>query len=123
MSGGNCSPQRLGDLPKDAAHGRSGMKSLFSQVALVVKNPLAIAGDIRDGGSIPGSERRPGGEHGNPFQSSRLENLKDREAWRATVQRPTQLKQVGTHAPTPGQRNNSNGKVPPCLQKPLSVRS
>ena len=123
MSGGSCSPQRLGDLPKEAAHGRSGMKRLFSQVARVVKNPLAIAGDIRDGGSIPGSEGGPGGERGNPLQYSHPENLKDREAWRATVQRPTHLKHPGTHAPTPGQRNNSNGKVPPCLQKPLSVRS
>ena len=31
-----------------------------SQVALVVKNPPAKAGDIRDVGSIPGSERSPG---------------------------------------------------------------
>jgi len=36
-----------------------------SQVALVVKNPLANAGDIRDAGSIPGSERSPRGGHGN----------------------------------------------------------
>ena len=32
-----------------------------SQVALVVKNPLANAGDIRDADSIPGSGRSPGG--------------------------------------------------------------
>ena len=31
-----------------------------SQVVLVVKNPLANAGDIRDVGSIPGSGRSPG---------------------------------------------------------------
>ena len=31
-----------------------------SQVALVVKNPLANAGDVRDMGSIPGSGRSPG---------------------------------------------------------------
>ena len=42
-----------------------------SQVALVVKNPLASAGDVRDAGSIPGS----GGGHGNPLQYSCLENL------------------------------------------------
>ena len=36
-----------------------------SQVALVVKNPPANAGDIRDTGSIPGLGRSPGGEHGN----------------------------------------------------------
>ena len=39
-----------------------------SQVALVVKNPPANAGDVRDAGSIPGSGRSPGGEHGNPLQ-------------------------------------------------------
>ena len=36
-----------------------------SQVALVVKNPSANAGDIRDVSSIPGSERSSGGGHGN----------------------------------------------------------
>ena len=38
-----------------------------------------------DRGSIPGWGRAPGGEHGNPLQYSRLENLMDRGAWRATV--------------------------------------
>ena len=38
-----------------------------SQVVLVVKNLTASAGDIRDGGSIPGLERSPGGGHGNPL--------------------------------------------------------
>ena len=38
-----------------------------TQVALVVKNLPANAGDIRDMGSIPGSGRSPGGEHGNPL--------------------------------------------------------
>ena len=45
-----------------------------SQVMLVVKNPPANAGDIRDTGCIPGSGRPPGGEHGNPLQYSCLEN-------------------------------------------------
>ena len=36
-----------------------------SQVVLVVKIPPANEGDIRDSGSIPGSRRSPGGEHGN----------------------------------------------------------
>ena len=44
------------------------------QVALVVKNPPANAGDIRDMGLILGSERSPGGEHSNPLQYSCLEN-------------------------------------------------
>ena len=56
-----------------------------SQVVLVVKNPTANAGDIRDTGSIPGSGRSPGGGHGNPLQYSCLENPMDRGAWQATV--------------------------------------
>ena len=39
-----------------------------SQVALVVKNPPASAGDIRDIGSIPGLGSSPGGGRGNPLQ-------------------------------------------------------
>ena len=53
-----------------------------SQVALVIKNLPANAGDIRDKGSNPGS-----GGHGNPPQHSCLENLMDRGAWWATVHR------------------------------------
>ena len=45
-----------------------------SQGALVVKNPIANAGDIRDVSLIPGSGRSPGGGHGNPLQCSCLEN-------------------------------------------------
>ena len=76
-----------------------------SQVVLVVNNPPANAGDIRDMGSIPGSGRSPGGRHGNPLQYSYLENPRDRGAWTATVQRIMQsrawLKQLSTHARTP----------------------
>ena len=43
-------------------------------LALVVKNPSANAGDIRDVGSIPGSGRFPGGGHGPSLQYSCLEN-------------------------------------------------
>ena len=56
-----------------------------SQVALVVKNPPANEGDIRDVGSVPGSGRSSGGGHGNPLQNSCLENPMDRGAWWATV--------------------------------------
>ena len=56
-----------------------------SHVALVVKNPPANAGDLRDVGCITGSGRSPGGGHGNPLQSCCLENPMDRGAWRATV--------------------------------------
>ena len=56
-------------------------------MALLVKKPPANAGDITDTGSIPGSERSPGGGHDNPVQYSCLENPKDRGAWRATAHR------------------------------------
>ena len=56
-----------------------------SQVALVVKNPPANAGHIRDLGSTPGLGRYPGGGHVNPLQSSCLENPMDRGSWRSTV--------------------------------------
>ena len=49
-------------------------RSRASQVALVVKNPSANAGDVKDSGSIPGLGRSPRGGHGNPFQYSCLEN-------------------------------------------------
>ena len=47
-----------------------GAVIMASQVALVVKNPSAIAGDMRDRGSIPGSGRSPGEGHGYPLQYS-----------------------------------------------------
>ena len=51
-----------------------------SQVALVVKNLPANAGDTRNAGSIPGLGRSPGKGNGNPLQYSCLENYMDREA-------------------------------------------
>ena len=44
-----------------------------SQMALVVKNPPASAGDIRDTGSISGLGRSPGVGNGNLLQYSDLE--------------------------------------------------
>ena len=49
-------------------------KAPRAQVALVVKNPPANAGDLRDAGSIPESGRFPAGGRDNPLQYSRLEN-------------------------------------------------
>ena len=57
------------------------------QVVLVVKNPPANAGDIRDTGSIPGLGKFPEGEHGNPLQYPCLENPMDRGAWWALIHR------------------------------------
>ena len=66
-----------------------GMVKQGSQVVVVVKNPPANAGDIRDMGSIPGLGRSRGGGHGNPFQYSCLENPLDRGASQATDHRVT----------------------------------
>ena len=60
-----------------------------SQVALVVKNPTANAGDIRDLGSIPGLGRSSVGGHSNPLQYSCLENLKNGGDWQATIHEVT----------------------------------
>ena len=54
-------------------------------MALVVKNPPANAGDIRDADLIPESRRSPGEGNVNPLQYSCLENSMGRVAWRATV--------------------------------------
>ena len=43
-----------------------------------------------DADSVPGWERSPGEESGNPLQCSCLENSKDRGAWRAAVHGVTQ---------------------------------
>ena len=51
-----------------------------SQVVLVVKNPSANAGDIRDMVSIPGSGRSPGGGHDNTLQYPCLENPMESQA-------------------------------------------
>ena len=73
-----------------------------SQVALVVKNLLASAGDARNVGSIPGLGRFPGEGHGNPLLYFCLENPMDGGAWQATVHRVaksrTPPKQLSAHA-------------------------
>ena len=73
-----------------------------SQVALVIKNLPASEGDIWEAGLIPGSERSPGGRHGNPLQDFCLENPVDGGAWRSTVhgvtKSQTRLKWLSTHA-------------------------
>ena len=56
-----------------------------SQVALVVKNLPANAGDVREVGLVPGSGRSPGRRNSNVLQCSCLENPMDRGAWWATV--------------------------------------
>ena len=68
----------VGSLPS----GSRVVVSASSQVALVVKNLPASAGDARDAGSIPGWGRSPGEGNGSPLQNSCLENPMDRGALR-----------------------------------------
>ena len=49
-----------------------------SQVAVIVMNPPASAGDARDPGSVPGSGRSPRVGDSNPLHYSHLENSTDR---------------------------------------------
>ena len=56
-----------------------------SQVALVVKNPLAKAGDGRDAGSIPMLGRSSGGGNGTPLQYSCLGDPMDKKRGLQTV--------------------------------------
>ena len=89
----NSKKDRIQSLPGNSYY--TGAIELFipspnrfvSQLALVVKNLLTNARDIRNTGSIPGSRGSPGGRHGNPLQNSYLENPMDRGAWLATVHR------------------------------------
>ena len=72
-------------------------------MALVIKNPPANAGDIRDSGLVPGSGGSPEEGNGNPLLYSCLGNPMDRGACQATVHRVvkslTQFKHwVHTHA-------------------------
>ena len=56
-----------------------------SQVVLVVKNPPANGGNLRDLDSILGLGRSPGGRNGNPLQYSCLKKPMNRGTWWATV--------------------------------------
>ena len=56
-------------------------------LALVIKNLPANAGDIRDVGSIPGPRRSPGEGNGYPLQYPCLEHPIDRGPWWAMVYR------------------------------------
>ena len=73
-----------------------------SQVALVVKNPPANVGDLRDVGSIPWLGQSPAGGNDNSLQYSCLDNSMDRNARWAMVHRvaksQTWLKWLSTSA-------------------------
>ena len=58
-------------------------------MVLLVKNLAANAGDAGDRGSIPERRQSPGEGHGNPPQSSCLENPMEGRAWQATRESDT----------------------------------
>ena len=64
--------------PLMAQEHRSRTTEQASWVALVVKNPPARAGAVRDEGAIPGLGRSPREGNDNPLQYSCLGNLMDR---------------------------------------------
>ena len=89
----DCSP------PGSSVHGDSpgkntgvGSITCTCQVALVVKNLPANAGDVKDMGSIPEWGRSPGGRNGNLLQCSCLENLV-RIPW---TEEPGELQSTGS---------------------------
>ena len=75
----------LGPYVGRRPHGNQNHSGLSKsrKVMLVVKNPPANAGDVRDSSSVPGSGRSSGGGHGNPLQYSCLGNLMIRGVWQA----------------------------------------
>ena len=88
-------------------------------MALVIKNPLANAGDERDEGSIPGLGRSSGGRNGNPLQYSCLGNPMDRGASWAAVHEVTKTRpRLSTHACTHGMC--TRGKAQECACDPVS---
>ena len=77
-------PLQVKNYPEGAIGG--GWRAITKiLVTLVIKNPLANVGDIRDSGSVLGSGRSPEGEHGNLLSYSCLEIPIDRGTWSATV--------------------------------------
>ena len=89
---------------QDAVFAPVFLPNWASQVALVVKNPPANAGDIRDAGLILRLGRFPWRRHGNPLQYFCLGNPMDRGTWWGAVHRVskswTRLKWLRTHAHT-----------------------
>ena len=87
-------------------HGGGAFRPLFhtlqaSQVTLVVNNPPANSGDIRDTDLIPGSGGSLGEGNSTPLQNSCLENSMDRGPWLATVHRAAKRQtRLSTHTHT-----------------------
>ena len=77
-----------------------GFNAWWSDVGLVVKNPPANAGDVRDTGLVPGLWKSRGGGHGKPLQYSCLENPTYRGARRSMVHGVTKSQTWLSSAPS-----------------------
>ena len=97
---GTCTMEGFVRIKKKKTKTQTYTKLRFSEVALVVKNLLANAGDIRDVRAISELGRSRRGGYGNPLQYSCLEN--PRGTWWAIVdgitKSQTWLKQLSMHA-------------------------
>ena len=74
---------------------------MASQVVPAVNILPANAGDKRDLGSIPGSERSPGEGNGTLLKYACLEKPIERGAWQATVHRLRRVKHNLVTKPPP----------------------
>ena len=60
---------------------------------------------------LPGSGRSPGGRHGNPVQSSCLENPTDRGSWRAAIHVVTECQtRLRRHSCSQNKNNSAQDK-------------
>jgi len=84
---GFCRQEYWSGVPLPSPSSELGIIISKAEVALVVKNLPANAGDVRDAGLTPGSGRSPGGGNGYPLQYFCLKNPMDRGDWRVTVHR------------------------------------
>ena len=107
------------ESPRAGWEGRVGPGSVFhhpqEMCGATGKELPANAGDTRDAGSIPGSERSSGGRHGNSLQYSCLENPMDRGAWRATVHRIERVGHAWSDSPRTG---NADAGLLKCADSP-----
>ena len=90
-----------------------------SRVVVVVKNLPANAVDVRDAGSVLGSERSPGGGHGNPLQYSCLENPMDTEPGglqSIALQSQTRLNRLSFSSPSHSKHSLQLGMLNPTLR-------
>ena len=94
-------------------------------MVLVVRNPPANEGDIRDVGSIPELGRSPGGGHGNPLQYSCLENPMDIGAWSAILHGVAELAttEVTEHRHTNFLKTKTPENLGNCAELPCVLAS